>query len=224
MAMAMAELASTVLVKSNLQAVLLLGDNRSSESKVFFASLARKTMDVVVTLPTILVEGRIHPKMANDLQAYLTLEAGAFFPVTAAKSAGRLDPATCRKARRSWSTGTRSRPFRSVRVHSPAGRRLHTTPKMRHNRCNRKQVRETFSRTTTRTRRPAVSGRRGQPKLSASAPVRLCARLRSSNPWWEPYHASVCHRPVCCLVELCRNAGRTSDRRSRKKNSRLSSL
>jgi hypothetical protein len=79
-----------VIVKTHLQAVLMLGEDRSSESKVFFASLARKTMDVVVTLPTILVEGRIHTRVANDLLAYLSLEAGVFFPVTAAKIRGRM--------------------------------------------------------------------------------------------------------------------------------------
>jgi hypothetical protein len=82
---ALVELASTVLIKNNIDLVVLLGEDRRSESKVFFASLARKTIDAVVTLPTILVEGRIHTKMANDPQAYLSLEAGAFFPLTAAK-------------------------------------------------------------------------------------------------------------------------------------------
>jgi len=82
---ALVELTSTLLIKNNIQLVVLLGEDRRSESKVFFASLARKTIDVVVTLPTILVEGRIHTKMANDAQKYLSLEAGAFFPLTAAK-------------------------------------------------------------------------------------------------------------------------------------------
>ncbi len=82
---ALVELTSTVLIKNNIHLVLLLGEDRRSESKVFFASLARKTIDVVVTLPTILVEGRIHTKTANDPQAYLSLEAGLFFPLTAAK-------------------------------------------------------------------------------------------------------------------------------------------
>ncbi len=108
----MAELASTVLVKSSLQAVLLLDEDRPNESKVFFASMARKTMEVVVTLPTILVEGRIHTKSATDLQAYLSLEAGSFFPVTAAKVRGQICArATCWKARWSWSTKTGSRRF-----------------------------------------------------------------------------------------------------------------
>jgi hypothetical protein len=88
--MALAELASTVLVKSSLQAVLLLDEDRPSESTVYFASMARKTMEVIVTLPTIMVEGRIHTKTASDLQAYLSLEAGIFFPVTAAKIRGQM--------------------------------------------------------------------------------------------------------------------------------------
>ena len=82
---ALVELTSTVLVKNNIHLVLLFGEDRRSESRVFFASLARKTIDVVVTLPTILVEGRIHTKTAHDAQAYLSLEAGFFFPLTAAK-------------------------------------------------------------------------------------------------------------------------------------------
>lgn len=82
---ALVTLASTVLVKNNIHLVLLLGEDRRSESKVFFASLARKTIDVVLTLPTLLVEGRIHAKAAQDPQAYLSLEAGAFFPLTGAR-------------------------------------------------------------------------------------------------------------------------------------------
>lgn len=82
---ALVELGSSVLIKDNVHLVMLLGEDRSSESKVFFASLARKTVDVVVTLPTVVVEGRIHTKSASDAQAYLSLEAGAFFPLTAAR-------------------------------------------------------------------------------------------------------------------------------------------
>ncbi|MHB8969567.1 MAG: hypothetical protein ACYC3X_05885 [Pirellulaceae bacterium] len=88
--LAMAELASTVLDKNSLQAVLLLGDDRQNESKVFFATLARKTTNVFITLPTIIVEGRIHNKHASDYQTYLSLEATAFFPVTAATVRGPM--------------------------------------------------------------------------------------------------------------------------------------
>jgi hypothetical protein len=82
---ALVELTSTLLIKNNIHLVVLLSEDRRGESRVFFASLARKTIDVVVSLPTVVVEGRIHTKMANDAQAYLSLEAGAFFPLTAAR-------------------------------------------------------------------------------------------------------------------------------------------
>jgi hypothetical protein len=82
---ALVELNTCALIKDNIHLVMLLGDDRRSESKVFFASLARKTVDVVVALPTILVAGRIHTKTASDAQGYLSLEAGAFFPLTAAR-------------------------------------------------------------------------------------------------------------------------------------------
>ncbi|MHB0959982.1 MAG: hypothetical protein ACYC6N_11050 [Pirellulaceae bacterium] len=86
---AITELANTLLVKSQLQAVLLPDEDRPSDSKVFFASLNRKTMKVVISLPTILVEGRIHTKTATDFNGYLTLEAGIFFPVTNATVRGQ---------------------------------------------------------------------------------------------------------------------------------------
>jgi hypothetical protein len=76
------ELHSTVLVKANIHLVLLLGEDRPSESKVFFASLSRKTVNVVLTMPTTIVEGRIHVKAASDPQGYWSLEAGTFFPIT----------------------------------------------------------------------------------------------------------------------------------------------
>jgi hypothetical protein len=80
-----AQLRSCVMAKDSIQLVRLVGEDRPNEAKVFFAAQARKTIDVVLTLPTILVEGRIHVKSAHDPQAYLTLEAGAFFPVTSAR-------------------------------------------------------------------------------------------------------------------------------------------
>ncbi len=82
---ALVELSHTVLIKDNIHLVILLGEDRRTESKVFFASLARKTLDVVITLPTIVVEGRIHTKAATDPQSYLSLEAATFFPLTTAR-------------------------------------------------------------------------------------------------------------------------------------------
>ncbi len=80
-----AQLRSCVVTKDSIQLVQLVGEDRPNETKVFFAAQARKTIDIVLTLPTILVEGRIHVKAAQDPQAYLTLEAGTFFPVTSAR-------------------------------------------------------------------------------------------------------------------------------------------
>ncbi len=91
-----AELRSCVMAKDSVQVVRLVGEDRPNESKVFFAAQARKTFDVVLTLPTTLVAGRIHAKSANDPQGFLTLESGAFFPVTSARfhtdSAESADP------------------------------------------------------------------------------------------------------------------------------------
>jgi len=84
-------LASTILLKNNIHLALLLGENRRSEGQVFFASLARTTIDVVLSLPTVVVEGRIHAKAAKaaqDPQTYLSLEAAAFFPLTEARILG----------------------------------------------------------------------------------------------------------------------------------------
>ena len=65
-----------------VQAVLLLNEDRSNESKVFFASLARKTLEVMILLPTMIVHGRIHTKAGGDMPTFLSLETGTFFPVT----------------------------------------------------------------------------------------------------------------------------------------------
>jgi hypothetical protein len=80
-----AQLRSCVMAKDSIQLVQLVGEDRPNETKVFFAAQARRTFDIVLTLPTILVEGRIHVKSSPDPQAYLTLESGAFFPVTSAR-------------------------------------------------------------------------------------------------------------------------------------------
>jgi hypothetical protein len=69
-------------MKSMVQAVLLLNEDRSNESKVFFASLARKTLEATILLPTMIVIGRIHTKASGDIPTFLSLETGTFFPVT----------------------------------------------------------------------------------------------------------------------------------------------
>ena len=78
------ELPNTVVLKSMVQAVLLLNEDRSNESKVFFASLARKTHEATILLPTMIVNGRIHTKAGGDMPTFLSLETGMFFPVTGA--------------------------------------------------------------------------------------------------------------------------------------------
>ncbi len=82
------ELPKSVLVKDNIHLAILVGEDRSSESKVFFATLERKTLSAVVALPTALVKGHVHVKSVNDAQGFLTLEAGNFFPVTSATVLG----------------------------------------------------------------------------------------------------------------------------------------
>lgn len=82
---ALAELSDTVLIKNNIHLVMLVDEDRRRDSQVFFASLARKTLDAVLTLPTVLVQGRVHTKSASDPQGFLTLEAGTFFPLTNVK-------------------------------------------------------------------------------------------------------------------------------------------
>lgn len=76
------ELPNTVVLKSMVQAVLLLNEDRSNESKVYFASLARKTQEVTILLPTMIVKGLIHTKAGGDMTTFLSLETGMFFPVT----------------------------------------------------------------------------------------------------------------------------------------------
>lgn len=78
-------LRSCLVAKDSVHVVHLVGEDRPNESKVFFAAQARKTVDVVLTLPTVLIEGRIHVKSAVDPQGFLTLESGTFFPVTSAQ-------------------------------------------------------------------------------------------------------------------------------------------
>ncbi len=79
------ELPHTVVLKSMVQAVLLLNEDRSNESKVYFASLARKTPEATILLPTMIVKGRIHTKAGGDMPTFLSLETGMFFPVTGAR-------------------------------------------------------------------------------------------------------------------------------------------
>ena len=78
------QLGATVLVKENIHLAMLVAEDRPSDNKVFFATRERKTFHCVVSLPSMLVEGRLHTKMATEPQSFLSLEAGAFFPITGA--------------------------------------------------------------------------------------------------------------------------------------------
>lgn len=79
------ELPHTVVLKNLVQAVLLFNEDRTSESKVYFASLARKTQEATILLPTMFVKGRVHSKAGGDMLTFLSLETGIFFPVTNAQ-------------------------------------------------------------------------------------------------------------------------------------------
>ena len=83
------EVSKTVLVKDNVHLALLVSDDRSAERKVFFAAQEKKkTMQAVVSLPTIIVKGEIHVKAAKDTQGFLSIEAASFIPVTNATVLG----------------------------------------------------------------------------------------------------------------------------------------
>ena len=83
------ELPKSVLVKDNIHLAILVSEDRTTESKVFYATLERKTLSAVVALPTVLVKGHVHVKSAADPQGFFALEAGIFFPVTSATVLGR---------------------------------------------------------------------------------------------------------------------------------------
>ncbi len=84
------ELPKTLLVKENIHLAILVSEDRRNESKVFFATLERRTMNAVVALPTVVVKGQVHAKAAVDPQGFLTYEAASFFPVTSATLIGNL--------------------------------------------------------------------------------------------------------------------------------------
>jgi hypothetical protein len=76
------EVSNSVVVKSNIHLALLVDEDRPNYTKFFYATQERKTLDSLITLPTMLIEGRIHLKTAADPQSFLSIEAGTFFPVT----------------------------------------------------------------------------------------------------------------------------------------------
>jgi hypothetical protein len=82
------ELDKTVLVKENVYAAILTGEDRSRESRFFYAARERRTRPCVVSLPTVIVTGQLHVKGASDAQRFLALEAESFFPITDATVLG----------------------------------------------------------------------------------------------------------------------------------------
>jgi hypothetical protein len=80
----------TVLVKENVHAAILTNEDRSRESRFFFAARERRTRPSVLVLPTVIVTGQLHMKAASDAQRFLALEASSFFPVTDATVTGDM--------------------------------------------------------------------------------------------------------------------------------------
>lgn len=78
------DVSSTLVVKSAIQLVVI-DEADEDDRKLFYATLERKTYEAVISLPTTIVEGTLHVKSARDPQAFLSIEAAGFFPVTNAK-------------------------------------------------------------------------------------------------------------------------------------------
>jgi hypothetical protein len=72
----------TVVVKDAVQLVVTDAVERSEE-QLFFATVKQKThQDAAVALPSAMIEGTLHVKMARDPHAFLSVEATRFFPLT----------------------------------------------------------------------------------------------------------------------------------------------
>ena len=59
-------------------------ERKPGSNKLFFATIDRRRFQVVVTLPTALIEGSIQAKIAKEPRSFLTVDAGPFFAVTSA--------------------------------------------------------------------------------------------------------------------------------------------
>jgi len=77
-----------LLVKDNVQLALLVSEDRSNASRVFYAAQAKRILQAVITLPTAMVTGLVHMKSANDAHGFLSIEAASFIPVTNAQLIG----------------------------------------------------------------------------------------------------------------------------------------
>jgi hypothetical protein len=78
------DIQETVVVKTGIQLVVI-DEADESDGKLFFATLERKTRQAMVSLPTAIVKGTLHVKMARDPQAFLSVEAAGFVPLTNAR-------------------------------------------------------------------------------------------------------------------------------------------
>ncbi len=87
------EVDRTVLVKDNVHLAILVSEDRAKETTFFFATREKKTMQGVISLPSVIVTGDVHVKAAADVPAFLSLEAGSFFPVTNASVLGHASAA-----------------------------------------------------------------------------------------------------------------------------------
>lgn len=72
----------TLAVKDNIEMIVLAEETRPGDRELFYATLGKRTVSVIVSLPVSVVEGTLHLKSAKDPNSFLTLEAGAFVPVT----------------------------------------------------------------------------------------------------------------------------------------------
>ena len=92
------ELDSTLLVKDSVQLAILITEDRSSESRMFFATLEKRSVPGVISLANVIVKGQVHVKSATDETGFLSLEAAGFFPVTDATVLGHSPANAARKS------------------------------------------------------------------------------------------------------------------------------
>lgn len=89
----LAESPKVVLIKDNVHVAILLGEDRSTERTLFFASRSTNAVPALVTLPNVIVRGLIHMKSAKDVPGFFSFDAGTFFPITNATVLGHCSVA-----------------------------------------------------------------------------------------------------------------------------------
>ena len=87
------EVNRTMLVKDNVHLAILVSEDRKKENTFFFATREKRTMQGVISLPSVIVKGDVHVKAATDVPAFLSIAAGSFFPVTNATVLGHASAA-----------------------------------------------------------------------------------------------------------------------------------